>query len=42
MELNSGLSSHIFGIGELNGTVWNGAPIFCKPQVVALLRGGVP
>jgi len=33
MELNSGTRPHDFNIGELNGTVRNAAPIFCKPQV---------
>ena len=34
MELNSGRRLDDFGIGELNGTVWNAAPIFCKPLVL--------
>ena len=28
----------ISALAELNGTVWNAAPIFCKPQIAAYLR----
>ena len=33
MELNTEVRLHDFNTGELNGTVRNAAPIFCKPQV---------
>ncbi len=33
MELKSGARPHDFSVGDLNGTVWNAAPIFCKPLV---------